>query len=200
MPAGAFHATIAMAHATSTAVFLDRDDTLIAANSLPPPAPPGNVGDVTDSALVALLPGAFEACAALKRAGFKLVIITNQGAVARGAITIAEMNAINARVCAVLTPGGSSVSFIDAVYACPWHPKGNVMEFTREHPWRKPQPGMILAAAGDLSIDLARSWLIGDGERDIQAGIAAGIAPDRCLRVTAEFGIESAAAQILGRR
>lgn len=163
------------------AVFLDRDDTLIANRSLP--TPPGQQpGDLADPARIMLLPGAHRACQLLKDAGFALVIVTNQGVVARGGATIEQVHATNDRVCALLA-GESGSSLIDAVYCCPYHPQGSVAAYTREHPWRKPAPGMILAAADDLQLDLARSWLIGDAPRDRQAGIAAGLDPARCLLI-----------------
>lgn len=163
------------------AVFLDRDDTLIANRSLP--AVPGQrPGDLADPARVELLPGAHRACQLLKDAGHALVIITNQGVVARGGATLDQVNATNDRVCALLA-GPSGSSLIDAVYCCPYHPQGSVPAYAREHPWRKPAPGMLLAAADDLGLDLTRSWLIGDAPRDRQAGIAAGLDPARCLLI-----------------
>jgi D-glycero-D-manno-heptose 1,7-bisphosphate phosphatase len=176
------------------AVFLDRDDTLNDANGLPPPPPPGNPGDVTDPALVRLLPGVQEGCRLLRRAGFTLVVVSNQGSVARGAATLQIVRSVNDKLRDLLPdtdrPGRS---MIDAVYFCPFHPRGNLPEFTREHPWRKPAPGMILAAAADLDLDLSRSWLIGDAQRDIDAGIAAGLKPEHCLLVGPR-GMEFAAA------
>lgn len=179
------------------AVFLDRDDTLMEANSLPAPPPPGAPGDVIDPALVRLLPGAREACAALKRAGFVLVVVSNQGSVARGGATTAMVDAVNARLAELLGNG-----VIDAFYYCPFHPRGSVPAFTLEHAWRKPAPGMILAAAEDFGLDLSRSWLIGDAERDIQAGVAAGMDRTRCLRVGPSLSIAQAAEAIIasGRR
>jgi D-glycero-D-manno-heptose 1,7-bisphosphate phosphatase len=173
------------------AVFLDRDDTLMEANSLPAPPPPAAPGDVVDPELVRLLPGAREACELLKRAGYLLVVVSNQGVVARGGATTAQVDAVNARLASLLGDG-----VIDACYYCPFHPRGNVPAFTMEHPWRKPSPGMILAATEDLSLDLSRSWLIGDAERDIEAGVAAGIDRRRCLRTGVALSITQAAAQI----
>lgn len=179
------------------AVFLDRDDTLMAANALPPPPPPGAVGDVCDPALVELLPGAMEACCLLREAGYVLVVVSNQGAVARGSATEEQVRAVNARLERLLIEGEGArdggAQVIEAFYYCPFHPRGNVPEFTREHPWRKPAPGMILAAAEDLGLDLSRSWLIGDAARDVEAGVAAGIAVARCLRI----GPEGSAADVL---
>lgn len=163
------------------AVFLDRDDTLIECNGLPPPPPPAAPGDLTDPALVRLLPGVLEACAAMKNAGYALVVVSNQGVVARGGATVQRVEEVNRRVGELLSVHGQPL--IDRFYFCPYHPRGTVPEFAHEHPWRKPAPGMITAAAADLGLDLAASWLIGDAERDIQAGIAAGLDPARCLRI-----------------
>ena len=179
------------------AVFLDRDDTLIRCNSLPAPPPPAAPGDVVDPEMVGLLPGARSACSRMKQAGYVLVVVSNQGVVARGGTTLEGMDRVNARVRRLLTVDGQEL--LDAVYCCPYHPRGTVPEWTREHPWRKPAPGMILAAAADLSLDLGRSWLVGDAARDVEAGVAAGIAPERCLRVGPgqQFGNLVAAAKVI---
>ncbi len=147
---------------TRRAVFLDRDDTLIACNGVTPD------GDLGDPALVELLPGALEACGRWREAGFALVVVSNQGGVARGKYGTDAVEAVNARVNELL--GGA----IDAFRYCPYHPKGTVPEFTREHPWRKPAPGMLLDASEELGIDLAGSWMVGDAPRDCAAGRAAG--------------------------
>ncbi len=177
------------------AVFLDRDDTLVECRSLPAPAPPGAPGDLVDPALVRLLPGVRDALGRLHGAGFALVVVSNQGCVARGAATVRRVEEVNARVAALLAPVP-----IAAFYFCPFHPKGSVPGYAHEHPWRKPAPGMILAAARDLSLDLPGSWLIGDAPRDVEAGLNAGLAPRRCLRVgpgSAWAGVGEAAAHIL---
>jgi D-glycero-D-manno-heptose 1,7-bisphosphate phosphatase len=189
------------------AVFLDRDDTLIACNELPPPPPPGARGDLVDPALVRLLPGVAEGLSLLKQAGFVLVVVSNQGSVARGAATVQVVQAVNERVEAVLRqelgkqlgkqPGPSAEQVIDAFYFCPFHPKGNVPEYTREHPWRKPNPGMILAAAADLQLNLSRSWMIGDAERDIEAGVNAGIDRHRTVRVGENVSFLDATRRVL---
>lgn len=189
------------------AVFLDRDDTLIACNELPPPPPPGARGDLVDPALVRLLPGVAEGLGLLKRAGFALVVVSNQGSVARGAATVQIVQAVNERVEAVLRRelgrelskklGPSLGQVIDAFYFCPFHPKGNVPEYTREHPWRKPNPGMILAAAADLQLDLSRSWMIGDAERDIEAAVNAGIDRSRTARVGENVSFLDATRRVL---
>jgi D-glycero-D-manno-heptose 1,7-bisphosphate phosphatase len=166
------------------AVFLDRDDTLIAANAVPPPPPPAKAGDLIDPALVRLLPGVADGCLRLARAGFALVVISNQGVVARGGGDLAQVEAVNERLRAMLpNPDRPGRSLIDAIYGCPFHPGGTVPRYSREHDWRKPAPGMIRAAIAELDLDLAGSWLIGDADRDLEAGIAAGLSADRCLRI-----------------
>lgn len=153
----------------------------MAARSLPAPTPPAVPGDVCDPAAVRLLPGVQEACRRLRRAGFVLVIISNQGVVARGGASVEQVQQVNARLCDLLAEGGDEL--IEAAYWCPFHPQGRPGPWACEHPWRKPGGQMILAAADNLDLDLSRSWMVGDSERDVAAGLAAGIARERCLRV-----------------
>ena len=179
------------------AVFLDRDDTLIACRGLPAPPPPGKLGDLVEPSLVRLLPGVREGCEALAGAGFVLVIVSNQGCVARGGGTIEQVERVNARVCELL--GG----VIHAVYYCPFHPQGLVARYTREHAWRKPNAGMLHAAADALGLDLARSYLIGDATRDIEAGLNAGLSAARCYLLAPEGKWKSfrdVAAAVLGNK
>lgn len=163
------------------AVFLDRDDTLIHNADLPVEAFPATPGDLYLPEHVRLMPGVLEACTHLADAGFVLVGVTNQGCVARGSASIADVEATNDRLRELLTIEGRPL--LSAVYAAPHHPEAVVDHLRAANPWRKPGPGMILAAARELHLDLARSWLVGDAERDIEAGINAGLAPDHCLRV-----------------
>ncbi len=172
-----------------TAVFLDRDNTLI-----------DNAGDLADPSLVRLLPGAFGACERLAGAGFTLVVVSNQGVVARGGGSLREVEATNDRVRALLTPPHARRTLAEAFYFCPYHPLGTAERFASEHPWRKPAPGMILAAADELALDLARSWFVGDAERDIRAATAAGIPPPRALLIGPDrplAGLAAAAEHIL---
>jgi histidinol-phosphate phosphatase family protein len=172
------------------AVFLDRDDTLMEANSLPAPPPPAAPGDVCDPALVRLLPGALEACRLLREAGYLLVVVSNQGVVARGGASEDRVRAVNARLASLLKSAHGE-PLIGGFYYCPFHPRGNVPQYTREHPWRKPAPGMILAAAEDLELDLRECWLVGDAARDVEAGLAAGIPARQCLRIGPEQPLPS---------
>ncbi len=165
-------------------VFLDRDDTLVVNRALPVSDRPGaRPGDLFEPERVALLPGAAEACLKLKSVGFMLIIVTNQGSVARGAATLDEIEATNDRVLELLDEEANTYFLVDAVYSCPYHPEGTVEQFAFDHEWRKPNPGMILAGADEFELDLSASWLIGDAQRDIEAAIAAGIPPEQALRI-----------------
>ena len=186
----------------SPAVFLDRDDTCIANAGLPAGAfAAGRPGDLADPSFVRLLPGVGDACLSLRRAGFCLVVVSNQGVVARGGATLEQVRATSDRMCELLPdPDRPGHSLIEQVYHCPWHPAGTVHPYNVEHPWRKPAPGMLLAAIDDLDLDPSASWLVGDAERDLEAGRRAGIDQSRLLRVgpDAPFpGLAEAATHIL---
>ena len=116
-------------------------------------------------------------------------------AVARGAATIAQVEATNRRVCEVVRAEAGVE--IDGVYYCPYHPKGTVAPWNVEHAWRKPGPGMVLAAAEEMGLDLGRSWMIGDAERDIEAAVTAGIDRARTVRVTEGVSFLDAARRVL---
>lgn len=182
------------------AVFLDRDDTLIHNRSLATADPSNLPGDLADPARVQLLDGAATACSALYDAGFTLIIISNQGIVARCGATLDMVDATNRALMRLLPRADGRASLIEAVYFCPFHPEGSHPDFAREHPWRKPAPGMILAAADDFDIDLPSSWSIGDAQRDADAAIAAGIPPEHALILRDDLpNLEAAARLILTR-
>ena len=184
-PAGRYARSMPLAdHAhrpPRAAVFLDRDDTLNENGSLPDAAFPHTRGDLFSPDHVRLLPGVADACQRLAGAGFALVVVTNQASVARGGATIDQIEATNDRLRELLTRDGRCL--LDAVYAAPHHPNATVDGFRGDHPWRKPGPGMVLAAAEELRLDLSRSWLVGDAARDIESGVAAGLDPSRCVRI-----------------
>lgn len=142
------------------AVFLDRDDTVI-----------DDPGYINEPEQVTLLPGAAEAVIQFKRMGYKVIIITNQSAIARGMLTEDKLAKIHQRLRNLLFAEGAK---IDGLYYCPFHPDGTVAEFAKESPLRKPSPGMLHQAAEELDLDLPQSWMIGDRYRDVQAGKAAG--------------------------
>lgn len=136
------------------AVFLDRDGTLME-----------EVEYCRDPEKVRLLPGVREGLAQLKAAGYRNVIITNQSGIGRGWIKEEEYHAVHTRLLELLGEG-----LIDATYYCPDAP-----EKATER--RKPGCGMVLEAAQELSLDLEKSWLVGDKESDVRCALAAGVRP-----------------------
>lgn len=175
------------------AIFLDRDDTII--DNREATAHTAHPGDLLDPALVRLLPRVGEAMKLLAGTGLPLVIITNQGGIAQGIATHADVEAVNDRVREILTGIGVRIT---AIYYSPNREvkDGPRNAFNSPHAWRKPNPGMLLAAAEELDIDLARSWMVGDAPRDVEAGIRAGLDPKRCLLIGGDFDLFVAAETI----
>jgi D-glycero-D-manno-heptose 1,7-bisphosphate phosphatase len=120
-----------------------------------------------------------DAVAAAQRVGAALVVITNQGAIGRELATESDVMVIHALLLAALSKRGI---VLDGIYACPHHPKSPDPTL-RDCECRKPKPGLILAAASDLNLDLSRSIFIGDQPSDSTAARAAGIAEERVLLV-----------------
>lgn len=116
--------------------------------------------------------GIFALCRAAKQLGYLICVVTNQAGIGRGYYTETDFLKLSDWMCARFREKGAS---IDGVYFCPTHPEHGIGEYKTESPFRKPGPGMILQAARELDIDLAKSVLVGDKETDIQAGIAAGV-------------------------
>ena len=143
------------------AVFLDRDGTLC-----------HDMADPADSASVTLIRGAAAAVSSLRGLGYKIVVVTNQGVVARGRCTEEQVVAAHDRINELIRQT-SGVS-VDRFYYCPYSPEGTIEKYCRDHPWRKPQPGMLKQAATEMGLDLSRSWMIGDRAADIAAGAAVG--------------------------
>ncbi|HUT58745.1 MAG TPA: HAD family hydrolase [Phycisphaerae bacterium] len=150
------------------AVFLDRDRTIIE-----------DPGYMSDPSAVKLLPGADLAIKSLRQAGYVVVVVTNQSGIARGLLTEDALEKIHAEMRRQLLAGGAHV---DAIHYCPYHPEGTVEKYAVDSDLRKPKPGMLLKGAEELDIDLAASWMVGDGARDIEAGQRAGC---RTIRVRA---------------
>lgn len=146
------------------AIFLDRDGTLV-----PDDANAGIPARVT------LVDGVAPSLRRLRDAGFRLVVATNQGGVARGRFSENDVDAVHSRLSELVDQQTGLKRTIERFYYCPFHPKGIIPEYTREHPWRKPRPGMLLQAAQDMELELERSWLIGDSPRDVVAGRTAGL-------------------------
>ena len=144
------------------AAFLDRDGTIIEDR--------GYIADPDD---VRLIPGAADAIRRLSRAGYLVVVISNQSGIARGYFDEAALSAVHQRLESELEAEGAC---LDGAYYCPYLDGPEAVEeaYRIESELRKPRPGMLLQAARELNIDLSRSWMIGDSPRDVEAGQAAG--------------------------
>jgi D-glycero-D-manno-heptose 1,7-bisphosphate phosphatase len=142
------------------AVFLDRDGTLIE-----------EVNYLYEVDQIRLVPGAAEAIRQVNVTGTRLIVVTNQSGVARGLFPEERVTQVHARLMAMLQEQGARV---DACYYCPHHPIEGIGKYRVDCDCRKPKPGMLLAAARDLGLDLTQSWMIGDKISDLEAGAAAG--------------------------
>jgi len=146
------------------AIFLDRDGTI---NKY--------VGFLRNINEFELLDGAADAIKKINASGYLAIVITNQPVIARGEVSFEELERIHNKMETLL---GKKGAYLDAIYFCPHHPhkgyEGERPELKFDCDCRKPKPGMLLKAAQDFNIDLAQSWMIGDGENDIRAGQNAG--------------------------
>lgn len=146
------------------AIFLDRDGTI---NKY--------VGFLRNIDEFELLPGVAEAIKLINSSGYLAIVATNQPVIARGEVTIPQLNDIHNKMETLL---GKAGAYVDALYYCPHHPhkgyEGEVPELKIDCDCRKPKPGMLLQASTDYNIRLEDSWMIGDGENDVKCGIAAG--------------------------
>jgi D-glycero-D-manno-heptose 1,7-bisphosphate phosphatase len=134
------------------AVFLDRDGTLMR-----------DTGYCSDPDQVELLEGVADSLPVLKKAGFSLIIITNQSGLAQGYFQESDFWKVQNELIRQIGP-----NLIEATYFCPELPGSGSQR-------RKPKPGMILEAARDLGLDLSASYMVGDKMSDVQAGLSAGV-------------------------
>jgi len=134
------------------AVFIDRDGTLME-----------EVHYCNDPSQVRLLPGVIEALLALRQAGYRTILVTNQSGLARGLISLEQYERVHSRLLELL--GGS---LLDASYMCGDSPEAPSLR-------RKPAPGMLLEAAAEWGVDLSRSWIIGDKAIDVACGNQVGV-------------------------
>jgi len=142
------------------AVFFDRDNTL---NFDP--------GYLSDPKLVNLFDGVGEGISKLKNdLGFKIIVISNQSGIARGFFSKSEVDTVNKKINQILLKENNVK--IDAFYYCPFHPDFSSVE---ESKCRKPSPMMVFLAAQEMSIDLSKSYFVGDQPSDIECGTNAGL-------------------------
>lgn len=146
------------------AIFLDRDGTI---NEYV-----GFLRNINDCRLA---DGVAEAIKKINASGYLAIVVTNQPVIARGEVTFEQLAQIHEKMETLL---GLEGAYLDGVYFCPHHPhkgfEGEVPSLKIECDCRKPKAGMFFAAAERFNIDLSESWMIGDGETDVLAGINAG--------------------------
>ncbi|MBC8338774.1 MAG: HAD family hydrolase [Alphaproteobacteria bacterium] len=143
------------------ALFLDRDGVIVEdAHYLHRPED------------VRMIPGAAEVIARANTLGVPVIVVTNQAGIARGKFAWQGFVKVQETIIETLDSQGA---FLNAVFACPHHKDGKAPFDNPNHPWRKPNPGMLLEAAQRLPVDLSKSWLIGDREADVRAAKTAGL-------------------------
>lgn len=146
------------------AIFLDRDGTI---NKY--------VGFLRNIQDFELIDGVTDAIKMINQSGYLAIVVTNQPVIARGEVSLKELDDIHNKMETLL---GEEGAYVDAIYYCPHHPdkgfEGERPEYKKICDCRKPKPGMLIKAAKDYNIDLNESWMIGDGLNDIEAGKAAG--------------------------
>lgn len=155
---------------TFPGLFLDRDGVIVADRDL-----------VTRGEDLSILPGVATAIARAQAADFRVVVVSNQSIVARGLASEGQVEATHSSLDDRLVSQGCNP--LSAYYFCPHHPHADDMQYRLSCECRKPMPGMLLRAAEDLSIDLERSYMVGDRPSDILAGKRAG-----CRTILVETG------------
>ncbi len=158
--------------ARRAALFLDRDGVIV--------EEVGHLARVED---VRLIDGAAAVIAAANRRRIPVVVASNQSGIGRGLFDWQAFIDVQNRILDALA---TADAHLDAVFACPHHPRAAPPYGHPDHPARKPNPGMLQRAATLLVLDLARSWIVGDRARDLEAGQRAGLAGG--LLVTTGYG------------
>ena len=144
------------------ALFLDRDGVIVEEKLY--------LGDPRD---VRVLPGVAELISVARAFKMPVIEVTNQAGIGHGYFTWSDFLSVERELTLQLS---KTATTIDAVFACPFHPKGRPPFGHADHPWRKPNPGMLLEAAHLMNIAIGRSVIVGDNAQDLEAGRAAGAA------------------------
>lgn len=146
--------------AVKKAIFIDKDGTLI-------PDVPYNV----DPAKITLALDSVKGLRRLKRAGYKLIVVSNQSGIALGMFERSALWGVEFKLRGLMAREGL---YLGGFYYCPHHPQGSLAGYRVDCDCRKPAPGLILRAAEDHLVDLSQSWMIGDILNDVEAGHNAG--------------------------
>lgn len=161
------------------AIFLDRDGTI---NKY--------VGFLRNIDDFELIEGVAEAIKLINQSGYLAIVVTNQPVIARGEVTWEELNEIHKKLATLL---GKEGAYVDGIYICPHHPdkgfEGERPEYKIDCDCRKPKSGLLLQAAKDFNIDLTESYMIGDSQRDIEAGEHAGVKKSIKVEENKEMGL-----------
>ncbi|MGH2574317.1 MAG: D-glycero-alpha-D-manno-heptose-1,7-bisphosphate 7-phosphatase [Ignavibacteria bacterium] len=158
----------------NAALFLDRDGTILQGAS-------GNNNDTENEGLgylteleqVELIEGADEAISSARKLGYKIIVITNQSAIARGWLSEDKLHSINQKMFDLLSLQYPSAT-VDDLFYCPYHIDGVIEKYRKNSPMRKPDTGMVIEAQKKYNIDLAASYFIGDSFADMKCGDNAG--------------------------
>lgn len=171
------------------AIFLDRDGTITKEVNL-----------LHRADQLQLIEGAAEAIRRINASNYLVVIVTNQPVIARNLCSIEELEHIHATLETIL---GREGAYVNAIYYCPHHPDAGYPEERKEYKikcqCRKPEPGMLLQAAADWNIDLAQSVMIGDSDRDVEAGKRAGCKQSILINTNQPFALLRAVDQALAQ-
>ena len=154
------------------AVFMDRDGTLS-----------HEVGYVNHLSRFRLYPWTVDAIRMVNRAGWLAVVVTNQAGVARGYFPESLIQEIHASLRASVEGGGGR---LDGIYVCPHHPSVGEPPYRQDCDCRKPRPGLLKRAEADLSVDLGRSWVVGDRHGDLELAWRVGA---RAALVKSGYGL-----------
>jgi D-glycero-D-manno-heptose 1,7-bisphosphate phosphatase len=144
------------------ALFLDRDGVIVEDTNY--------LGRAEDVRMIEGAAASIARCNALR---IPVVVVTNQSGIGRGLYDWDGFRSVQAALSQILAAAGAH---LDGVLACAYHAEGLAPLRIADHPWRKPNPGMFLAAGSGLNLDLSRSWMVGDKASDLAAAAAAGLA------------------------
>lgn len=169
------------------AIFLDRDGTI---NQY--------VGFLRHIHEFELIEGVVDAIKLINQSEYLTIVVTNQPVIARGEVSWDYLNDIHKKMNTLL---GKAGAYVDGIYICPHHPdkgfEGERPEYKINCSCRKPKPGLFLQAAKDFNIDLSKSYMIGDSENDVRAGVAAGCMDSVLIERNKKNGLLEAVKTIL---